>query len=48
LLVTVKVEIPQRLNATQRAKLEEFAALCDESVNPQSKGFFDKARNFFK
>jgi DnaJ-class molecular chaperone len=48
LLVTVRVEIPQRLNAAQRTKLEEFAALCDENVNPQSKGFFEKARAFFK
>jgi molecular chaperone DnaJ len=48
LLVTVRAEIPQRLNAAQRAKLEEFAALCDENVNPQSKGFFEKARAFFK
>lgn len=48
LLVTVKVEIPSRLNTAQRAKLEEFAKLCDENVNPQSKSFFDKAKNFFK
>lgn len=48
LLVTVKVEVPQKLNSAQRTKLEEFALLCDETVNPESKSFFDRARNFFK
>lgn len=48
LLVTVKVEVPLRLNTAQRTKLEEFAKLCDENVNPQAKSFLDKARNFFK
>ncbi len=48
LLVTIKVEIPQKLNAAQRAKLEEFARLCDETVNPESKSFFERARNFFR
>lgn len=45
--VRVTVEIPTRLNPAQRAKLEEFGQLCDASVNPQIKGFFDKARRFF-
>lgn len=45
--VRVLVEVPTRLNGAQRAKLEEFAGLCDESVNPQSKGFFEKARHLF-
>ena len=48
LLVTIKVEIPQKLNAAQRAKLEEFARLCDETVNPESKSFLERARNFFR
>jgi molecular chaperone DnaJ len=46
--VRVVVEVPTRLNAAQRAKLEEFAALCDESVNPMRQGFFAKAKNLFK
>jgi len=46
--VRVNVEVPAKLNAAQRAKLQEFAALCDDSVNPRSQGFFDKARNFLK
>jgi molecular chaperone DnaJ len=46
--VRVNVEVPAHLNAAQRAKLEEFAALCDENVNPRSKGFFERAKNFFR
>jgi molecular chaperone DnaJ len=45
--VRVSVEVPTRLNAAQRAKLEEFGRLCDESVNPQAKSFFEKAKEFF-
>lgn len=46
--VRVTVEVPSRLNSGQRAKLEEFAALCDDSVNPLSKGFFEKAKGLFR
>jgi molecular chaperone DnaJ len=46
--VRVQVEVPTRLNHEQKAKLQEFAALCDEDVNPMSKGFFEKARNLFR
>jgi molecular chaperone DnaJ len=46
--VRVNVEVPAHLNAAQRAKLQEFAALCDEKVNPMTQGFFEKAKNFFK
>ena len=46
--VRVTVEVPTHLNAAQRAKLQEFAELCDKSVNPISQGFFEKARNLFK
>lgn len=46
--VRVVVEVPTHLNSAQRGKLQEFAELCDSSVNPLSKGFFDKAKNFFK
>jgi molecular chaperone DnaJ len=47
LLVTVVVEVPTRLNSQQKAKLEEFAALCDENVNPAKKSFFERAKRFF-
>jgi molecular chaperone DnaJ len=47
-MVRVQVEVPARLNAAQRGKLEEFAKLCDENVHPISKGFFDKAKRLFR
>ena len=43
----VTVEVPTHLNAEQRAKLKEFADLCDESVNPRSKSFIEKAKELF-
>lgn len=46
--VRINVEVPTRLTGAQKAKLEEFAALCDENVNPISKSFFEKARNLFR
>ena len=46
--VRVQVEVPTRLSHGQKAKLQEFAALCDSDVNPISKGFFDKAKNLFR
>lgn len=48
LLVRVAVEVPTQLTAAQRAKLEEFAALCDNNSYPQSKSFFERAKEFFK
>ncbi len=46
--VRVQVEVPSRLNAEQKAKLQEFAALCDGKEMPLSQGFFEKAKKFFK
>ncbi len=46
--VRVVVEVPTTLNNAQQAKLEEFADLCDETVNPRSKSFFEKARDLFR
>jgi len=46
--VRVSVEVPSRLNAAQRAKLQEFADLCGEDVNPISHGFFAKAKKLFR
>ena len=46
--VRVNVEVPTRLNHDQRAKLEEFAKLCDGNETPGSKSFFEKAKRFFK
>lgn len=46
--VRVNVEVPTHLNAAQRAKIEEFAQLCDENVNPISRGFFERAKKLFR
>jgi molecular chaperone DnaJ len=46
--VRVHVEVPTHLNAAQRQKLQEFAALCDSSVHPLTKRFFEKAKRFFQ
>ena len=46
--VRVSVEVPAHLNSAQRAKLQEFAALCDEKVNPITRSWFEKTRRFFK
>ena len=45
--VRVTVEVPTSLDAAQKAKLQEFAGLCDETVNPISQGFFQKAKKLF-
>ena len=46
--VQVSVEVPAKLNPEQRAKLTEFANLCDESVNPRGRSFFAKAKELFR
>ncbi|MBV9128164.1 MAG: molecular chaperone DnaJ, partial [Verrucomicrobia bacterium] len=48
LLVHVAVEVPTRLNAEQRRKLEEFAASCGEENSPLHRSFFEKAKDFFR
>lgn len=47
LRVRVQVEVPTHLNSTQKAKLHEFAALCDGKEAPLVQGFFEKAKKFF-
>jgi molecular chaperone DnaJ len=46
--VRVVVEVPTKLNAAQRAKLQEFADLCGQENHPSAKSFFEKAKGFFK
>ncbi|MDW8308613.1 MAG: molecular chaperone DnaJ [Verrucomicrobiales bacterium] len=46
--VRINVEIPARLTPAQRAKLQEFAELCDESVHPIRQSFFEKAKKLFR
>lgn len=48
LLIRVSVEVPTRLNQKQKEKLQDFAELCGEDVNPIAKNFFDRAKDFFK
>jgi molecular chaperone DnaJ len=48
LLARMIVEVPTRLNAEQRHKLEEFADLCGEENTPMRKSFFERAREFFR
>ncbi|MFN2542723.1 MAG: molecular chaperone DnaJ [Chthoniobacterales bacterium] len=47
-LARLIVEVPTRLNAEQRTKLEEFAALCGEENTPMRKSFFERAKEFFQ
>jgi len=46
--VRVQVEVPTRLNHEQKAKLQEFAGLLDGQETPIARGFFEKAKKFFK
>lgn len=48
LRVRVLVEVPTKLNGEQRKKLEEFAASCGDDNTPIHRGFFDKAKDFFR
>ena len=43
----VQVEVPTRLTPEQKAKLREFAGLCDGRETPLSQSFFEKAKKFF-
>ena len=45
--VRINVEVPTHLSSAQKAKLEEFAALCNGQESPMSQSFFDKAKNLF-
>lgn len=46
--VRINVEVPTQLTHDQRTKLQQFAESCDESVNPISRSFFEKAKNLFR
>ena len=48
LLARMIVEVPTRLNAEQRAKLEDFANSCGEDNTPMRKSFFERAKEFFR
>lgn len=46
--VRILVEVPTHLTSAQKAKLQEFAALCNGKENPISQSFFEKAKNLFQ
>lgn len=46
--VRVLVEVPTHLSSAQKAKLQEFAELCNGKESPLSQGFFEKAKKLFK
>ena len=46
-LVTVKLEVPTKLDDKQRDLLEQFAEASGDEVHPEHKGFFDKVKELF-
>ncbi|MHC4443606.1 MAG: molecular chaperone DnaJ [Planctomycetota bacterium] len=46
-IVQVWIEVPKKLNKKQEQLLREYAKSEDESVLPESKGFFEKLTDFF-
>jgi molecular chaperone DnaJ len=47
-VVQVVVEIPKRLNKQQEELLRKFAATEDKNVLPESRGFFDRVKEYLK
>ena len=47
LLVRIRLAVPTKLTARQRALIEELAALDGEDVNGEPVGIFAKVRNLF-
>jgi molecular chaperone DnaJ len=48
LLIRVQVEVPTKLTADQKKKLEEYADACGDPANPMSESFVEKAKQFFR
>src|SRR6266436_10335575 len=46
--VRINVEVPTHLSSAQKAKLQEFAELCNGNESPISQTFFEKAKNLFQ
>ena len=44
----IQVEVPTRLTSEQKAKLREFAGLCNGNETPMAQSFLEKAKKFFK
>ena len=47
-LIRVTIDVPKKLTLEQKAKLEEYAELCQDSTNPIGEGFVDKVKKFVK
>ena len=47
LLVRVAVEVPTKLTSEQRKKLEDFASSCGDQNTPITRGFLERAKEFF-
>ncbi len=47
-LVRVQIEVPLKLKADQRNKLEDFAVACGDAENPVGESFLKKAKRFFE
>lgn len=46
-IVQVWIEVPKKMTKRQEEILREYAAIEDQSVLPESKGFFDRLAEFF-
>ncbi len=46
--VRVEIEVPKKLTAEQRQKLEAFGHACGDAEQPVSESFFEKAKKFFE
>lgn len=46
--VRINVEVPTHLSAAQKAKLQEFADLCNGGESPSTQTVFEKAKKLFK
>jgi len=46
--VRIMVEVPTHLSAAQKAKLQEYAELCNGKESPLSQSFFEKSRKLFQ
>ncbi len=48
LYVHVQIAVPTKLDAGQKAKLEEFRQLLGDAASPMEESFFEKAKKFFR
>ncbi|MFZ0825958.1 MAG: molecular chaperone DnaJ [Verrucomicrobiia bacterium] len=46
--VRIQIEVPTRLTAEQKDKLQKFAEACGDDANPISRSFFEKAKKLFR